>query len=122
MLPLAPLFLELVVTGDVSPQTLSVSAVMYAATVGVSSHWKVVLAAMIVALVCFAPLYGIALTHSDHTAYTGGGNYLEEVVHHGLRKWSIWLIGGVFVIQLAERFYRHVLQSEPFWSFSEGGD
>ena len=119
-LPLAPLLIELTVTGDASPQSLSISAVMYAATLGSSSRWKIVLASVFVALVCFAPLYGIALTHKDVQAYTGNGNYLEEMVHHGLRKWSSWLIGLVFALQLLERFIRHVLQSEPFWNFGEG--
>ena len=98
---------------------------MYAASIGVSSRWKLTLAAVLVAIICFAPMYGIALVHHDPVvngagiAYTPNqqNEYVEYMVHIGLKKYSMYLIIGVFLLHLVERFNRHVLRDEPFWSF-----
>jgi hypothetical protein len=124
-LPLAPLFIELVITGDVSEKSVSVGATMYAASIGVSSRWKLTLAAVVLAIICFSPMYGIALTHHDavpspaEKAYTLNQQdaHLEYLVHVGMKKYSLILIAGVFILHLTERFNRHVLRKEPFWNF-----
>jgi hypothetical protein len=119
-LPLAPLGVELLATGSLSEKSLSIGATMYAASIGVSSRWKVTLAAVLFAIVCFAPMYGIALTHSDVVApelKNGQNVYIEDLVHHALHRYSMYLIIGVFLLHLIERFNRHVLRNEPFWNF-----
>jgi hypothetical protein len=120
-LPLAPLAIELFATGTVSERSLSIGATMYAASIGISSRWKVTLALVLFAIVCFAPMYGIALAHVDVPVAEGlqkaQNGYMEDLVHNELRRYSIYLIVGVFALHLVERFNRHVLRSEPFWNF-----
>jgi hypothetical protein len=120
-LPLAPLAIEYLVTGHFTPESLSISAVMYCATLGVSSRWRVVLATVIAILIFFAPLYGIALSHNEMFPTPPPHKTdirMEQLVHHDLGLYSGLLIVGIFVLHLIERVNRHVIQHEPFWNFS----
>ena len=111
LLPLAPLVIEQVLTDDISTVSITIAATMYAASICVSTKVKMCFGLLLVASIFFAAAYGFAIVH-----HPGEATLKEIVIGQRLKKYSFWLIAAVFVLHTSERFNRHILKDEPFWS------
>lgn len=105
MLPLAPLAIELWLTGNIGEQTYAISAAMYSIAIGVSTKNLGLLGLSIVVAVLFSALFGFLV--SGNTA------------HYAIKDPAIFTILFFMVIHSFERFKRHVQQGELFIDFGE---
>ena len=102
ILPLLPLSLELIATGEIKPESLTMAIAMYALAIGVTSQSQVVFGACLIIGVIFAVEYGIAVKTPASAP--------SHMVCAGTILW-------VFVLHAVERFQRHVQRRSPFLEF-----
>jgi hypothetical protein len=111
LLPLSPLIIEQVLTDEISTTSITIAATMYAASICVSTRVKMFFGFLLVASIFFAAAYGFAIVH-----HPGEATAKEMMIGLRLKNYSYWLLGAVFALHSFERFNRHVLKDEPFWS------
>jgi hypothetical protein len=102
LLPLLPLFFELIQNHYIGEKSLVLAASMYTITIGITSRSRIMFAITIISSVAFAFLYGIAVGNIIPTNY------------------GIYAIIGIlftFVIHCCERYNRHVIDRSPFLQF-----
>lgn len=108
ILPLMPLAFELNYTEFISERSLTMTASIYAFSIGVSSRNKATLAFCILIGLLNAGNYGSTITELNES---------KEVIKttFGFLKLSaFWLIILIFGIHTIERFNRHVSEGEEF--------
>src|SRR5688500_10558460 len=96
-IPLLPFGMERVLSGHITPETLSVGAAVYVMALGASSRNKALLGISILLGLVYISLFSVL---------KGG------VKPVGLDATSVvwWTMLGFVVIHLAERYYRHVVE------------
>jgi hypothetical protein len=114
LFPVLPLLAELLLTDHVKPETLTITAVVYVAAIGlVSRHQAVAISSLLASTLC-AVIYGgyesglgkdgpEALSHINFVVYA-----------------PILTVGSIAIYSLCyaiERFGRHYIQNEPFLEF-----
>ncbi len=107
ILPLMPLVFEHNYTGFISDRSLTMTASIYAFSIGVSSRNKVTLALCILIGLLNAGNYGATVAKSNKldvipTSY--------EFIQMG----AFWLIVLIFIIHGIERWIRHIGENEEF--------
>lgn len=111
VLPLMPLIFEFNYTSHISVQSLTMTASIYAFSIGVSSRNKVTLAFGIIIGLLNAGNYGVTLKNISIE------NSIEILKYDFLTEGSFWLIVLIFSIHTMERFNRHVSEDEEFVVF-----
>lgn len=108
LLPLMPLVFELNYTGFISERSLTMTASIYAFSIGVSSRSKATLALCILIGLLNAGNYGLTIIDLDES------NGIINTTFNFLKLSSFWLIVLIFGIHTIERFNRHVSEGEEF--------
>jgi len=88
LLPLLPLVIERVLTDDVTSQSLTIAATMYAITIGVTSRVRPIFGLLLVASVFFSAAYGFLIVHHGAEATAR-----ELATGERLKTYAFWLIG-----------------------------
>jgi len=107
LLPLMPLVFEFNYTGFVSERSLTMTASIYAFSIGVSSRNKVTLAICIIIGLLNAGNYGATILDELN----------EEITHKTFdftNLGAFWLIILIFIIHGIERWIRHIQENEEF--------
>lgn len=103
-LPLLPILFEAWFTGDYpTASTLTITAAIYAISIGLSSESVAMLGVCIIIGVVFSAVYGQVSASSKEPASVGVIASLS--------------IAFVFLIHAAERYNRHVADCKPFFNF-----
>lgn len=110
--PLLPLMIEQFLTDDISAQSLTIAVAMYAIGMGASSKVRVLSYLMLAASLLFSAAYGYLLY--EHKWAMLGVQHSDVDVVIRLKKYSYWVIAGIFAFHAIERFSRHVVNGEPF--------
>ena len=103
-LPLLPLGMEKLLTGDVQASSLTITTAIYAITIGGSSQSLLELTFGIVVGMFFAAIFGFVIS----------GNELAELPTR-LVSWIFIMASALF--HLPERYNRHVVDREQFFQF-----
>ena len=106
VLPLMPLIIEFNYTGFVSIRSLTMTASIYAFSIGVSSRNKATLAFCILIGLLNAGNYGSTIKTSKEI--------INNTTYDFLNVGAFWLIVLIFGIHVVERFNRHVSEGEEF--------
>ena len=107
LLPLMPLVFEFNYTEFVSERSLTMTASIYAFSIGVSSRNKATLAICIIIGLLNAGNYGATILDELNT----------EIIHETFDFTSLgafWLIILIFIIHGIERWIRHIQENEEF--------
>jgi hypothetical protein len=108
--PLLPILAEYGLTNGVQPANLAITAVVYAAAIGlVSRNQAVVFSALVCATVC-AMVYGAYEMDIQHVRPESFFNLYGSVIARG----TIYFYAMCYLV---ERFARHVLDRKPFVEF-----
>lgn len=116
--PLLPLILEAWFTrGNVTENTLAITASMYAVSIGLSSRNKAIFSFCFFASILFSMAFGILTNGSANSNQQSAGITLPwvPVMAYGA-------IVFVFLIHVIERYNKHVVECMPFWNFNEVGE
>jgi hypothetical protein len=107
LLPLMPLVIEFNYTGYVSVRSLTMTASIYAFSIGVSSRNKVTLALCILIGLLNAGNYGLTIkTKTTEVISNSTFDFFETG--------AFWLIVLTFAVHAIERYNRHVSEGEEF--------
>jgi|TARA_B110000908_G_scaffold171816_1_gene236027 hypothetical protein len=106
ILPLMPLFIEFNYTSFVSVRSLTMTASIYAFSIGVSSRNKATLALCILIGLLNAGNYGSTIKTSKEM--------INNTTYDFLNAGAFWLIILIFGIHAVERFNRHISEGEEF--------
>jgi hypothetical protein len=101
-LPLLPIFLEHIFLGKCSTTALTMTTAIYVITVFITSNYILFIFVSMGLCAIFSSCYGYVIS-------TNGYSDLMSL-------WSIIAICGVAILHTFERFYRHILCDEPFYS------
>lgn len=99
--PLLPIIIELMLSGKVSDQSLTLTVAIYAAGMLACSQKIVLLGLYILISLLQTAMFG-ALTSGNFEL--GNSRYVTLVS-----------LGFILVTQIFERFNMHILKSRPFW-------
>lgn len=100
VLPLAPLAIELWLTGRIADSNLAIGSAMYAIAIGVSTKNLPILGSSIVVTVLFSALYGF-LVSGNKTHYS-----IEVAAYSSLALFAF--------VHAIERYRRHIVKGELF--------
>jgi membrane-anchored protein YejM (alkaline phosphatase superfamily) len=112
LLPLLPIGLEYLSTGKVAPTSLTLMASFYAVSIGFSSYSLTQFAIGIIVCVIFAFMFGMISQGNTPTLLSV---FQIKVLAGGT-------IVAIFIIHAIERYSRHVIDCEPFWSWSDNSE
>lgn len=115
--PALPILIEWFLTGDISVEATTLTASIYAITIGMSSKSKSQFTISVLISFIFACCYGFTV-HVAHE-YTQQNN-IQELAKNtfiNLRLWALVSIGLIFITHLIERYNRHVIDRTPFFNF-----
>lgn len=101
LLPLLPIALELWQTGKVVERSLTLTASMYAISCGVTSRSQIIFGCAIVASLIFSVGHGSCV--SGTAAFSN------------LKEWAWITISGIFVLNLFDKYDKHVVDKEPLF-------
>lgn len=107
LLPLMPLIFEHNYTDFISERSLTMTASIYAFSIGVSSRNKVTLAVCIIIGLLNAGNYGATIL-SDKNSEVNHTTF--DFMSFG----AFWLIVLIFLIHAIERWIRHISENEEF--------
>jgi hypothetical protein len=109
LFPLLPVFVELGVGSELKSGALSVTAVVYAAAIGMASrHQVVVFSGCFCATIC-AFVYAV-------TEIADESNKSTYLIAHA-KDISLWIVTIFAITYVVERFSRHCVDNEPFLEF-----
>jgi membrane-anchored protein YejM (alkaline phosphatase superfamily) len=109
VLPLLPIGLEYLSTGKVAPTSLTLMGSFYAISIGLSSYYRAQFAIGIIVCIIFAFIFGMI----------SQGNTLTLLSVFQIKVLAGGTIVAIFIIHAIERYNRHVIDCEPFWSWSD---
>ena len=101
--PLLPLLLEFWFSGQIKPETLTLTAALYSVSVGVSSANILLFGIGIVVGILFSVAFGVATISPTKVPNC-------EIL-------SIAAISLTFMIHAAERWNIHIADKKPYWRF-----
>jgi hypothetical protein len=106
LLPLLPLLIEALERKDHFPSdpTLTITAAIYAVTIGLTSKNKASFGLCLIIGLAFSAVFGIVLASNS------------QII--GVGQASLVAIGTVFIIHALERYNRHVADCTPFLEFT----
>lgn len=104
VLPLLPIALELLNSGKVSSNTLTLMASFYAISIGLSSYSRTQFAIGIIVCIIFAFIFGMI----------SQGNKLALSLPM-INVFASGTLLAIFIFHAIERYNRHVIDCEPFW-------
>ena len=111
LLPLLPIGIEYFITGYLKTSTLTISAAMYAISIGTSSK------SILEFGVCIAGSFIFAVMFGTNTAFEVGAPIEKLIVWNNSKTSAIVFIIVVLVFHAVARYNRHVLLRQPFWEF-----
>jgi len=120
LLPLLPIAIEYFTIGYLKTSTLTISAAMYAISVGTSSKSPLEFGAWIAGSIIFAVMFGVSSSTEN--------NIPPEQLTAMLSVWnnsktsSVLFIAVVIVIHGLARYNRHIRYRQPFWEFLKKED
>jgi hypothetical protein len=105
LVPLLPLLIETWKTsGSASSSTLTITASMYAISIGLSSRNKAIFSFCLFISILLSMAFGITMNSTGASV-------------PGLKVMSVITIFLVFLIHACERYNKHVVECVPFWNF-----
>ena len=120
LLPLLPIIIEFIINKSVKQESLTLTASMYAITIGISSKSKSQFGLAVVVSLIFAICYGADIHRaSSHESWANGGsNSVKEVESIiNLRTFALCAIGLTFLFHVIERYNRHIVDRASFFNF-----
>jgi hypothetical protein len=105
---LLPILLEVMFTSKFTEKTTTISASMFAVTIGSASKFKVIFIFSMFACVLNAFSYGICFSNVNT-------QHLQIFTLHNIIA-TITII-FLIIILICERYFRHVIDNEPFLEF-----
>lgn len=112
-LPLLPIIVEWGRTGQVTPSALVLTASMFSITIGTSSRSPALFGITLIISLFFAMQYSLATEPAAMGAVSAMGPLRAPET-------AWWIIFGILVVHLAERYHRHVVDGEPVLAFQKG--
>jgi len=108
VLPLLPIALEFLNTGEVTSNSLTLMTSFYAISIGLSSYYRTQFAIGIIVCIIFAYIFGMI----------SQGNTLALSLPT-IKLLASGTIFAIITIHAVERYNRHVVDCEPFWVWSD---
>ena len=131
LFPLLPLGIEKWITSTISQETLSITASMYAVSIGLSSRNKVVFGGTMTIAFIFAVMFGIL--QGNKVKDMDVNKVSSQVIKKGSNtitpkkkkpkdlplghEAAFLCLGLIFFTHSCERYNRHVADQTPFWEF-----
>jgi hypothetical protein len=103
LLPLIPLALELWLKGKLSETSLTLVTAIFSVTIGASSNNRVLFGVGILLAIVFSSAFGVVLNTAQPP--------------NGTREACFVVLLLLSVFHIFERWNRHVVDGEKFWSF-----
>ncbi len=110
-LPLLPIGIEYFTTDYLKTSTLTISAAMYAISIGASSKSILEFGGCIVGSIIFAVMFGI------NSATENFASVEKLALWNGTKSSALTFIVLIFALHAIARYNRHVLYRQPFWEF-----
>jgi hypothetical protein len=117
LFPLLPLEAECLATGRLEAKSVAVVTCTYAISVALASRVELIGWLGLIVGLLFGAVYGFALGSGDSSL---DAMYLVSRGYPPMQGWVLWNtlgVGTVFLLHAAERFYRYVVNGEPFPDF-----
>lgn len=102
LLPLLPLFMEWLITGEISKNSITITLAIYAMTIGASSTNSLIAIMCIFIGIIFSVLYGVTISANT------------EALNFDTMLLSKLALLAIVLPHLAERYNRHVVDLQPF--------
>jgi hypothetical protein len=117
LLPLIPLLFEWLATRQITESSLTLTAALYAMTIGLSSRYKLSFGVALIISIVFAFGFGWVASITSGQTIMAHKDTVPPMIADPIqvKQYCIWAITVVLGLQIIERFIRHVLNAEPFW-------
>ncbi|MEZ5307289.1 MAG: hypothetical protein R2684_09110 [Pyrinomonadaceae bacterium] len=112
MLPIA---IEYFTVGYLKTPTLTISAAMYAISVGTSSKSPLEFGAWIFGSIIFAVMFGVSSANETKISTDGSAKMLTD--WNNSKVSAVIFIVVVVVVHGIARYNRHIRYRQPFWEF-----
>ena len=120
LLPLTPIVIEYFTIGYIKTSTLTISAAMYAISVGTSSKSPLEFGTWIAGSIIFAVMFGV---HSSNELRIEPAELNSTLSAWNNSKTSaVIFMLMVLVIHGIARYNRHIIYRQPFWEFLKKED
>ncbi len=112
LLPLSPLFVELVALGYIKTSTLAITGTVWSIGIAVSATNILEFGFYILEGVALAVVFGYTVVMSD----------VNGELDHGWGRTKLWILvplGITFAVHAASRYNRHVIYKMPYFEFAK---